>query len=47
MQLDFSTEFFGQALEIMGFGMAGIFIVSIILYLVSLALIKVFPNTKK
>jgi len=36
-----------EAFGIMGFGMAGIFVVSIILYLVSLGLLKAFPNAKK
>lgn len=42
-----NTELVGQALEIMAFGMAGVFVVSIILYLVSLGLLKAFPNVKK
>ena len=41
------TELVGEALKIMAFGMAGIFVVSIILYLVSLGLLKAFPNAKK
>lgn len=46
MNLNFDPELIGQGLEIMAFGMAGIFVVAIILYLASLALIKVFPNDK-
>lgn len=47
MNLNFDPELIGQGLEIMGFGMAGIFVVAIILYLASLALLKFFPNGKK
>lgn len=47
MQLNFDPEIIGQGLEIMAFGMAGVFVVAIILYLASLALIKVFPSEKK
>lgn len=47
MNINLQSEFIGQALEIMGFGMAGIFVVAIILYLASLALLKAFPNGKK
>lgn len=46
MKLNFDPELIGQGLEIMAFGMAGIFVVAIILYLASLALLKVFPNGK-
>ncbi|SFO07773.1 OadG-related small transporter subunit [Proteiniclasticum ruminis] len=46
MNINFDPELIGQGLEIMAFGMAGIFVVAIILYLASLALIKVFPNDK-
>ncbi|WP_122647214.1 MULTISPECIES: OadG-related small transporter subunit [Enterococcus] len=35
------------ALELMLFGMGGVFLVLFILYLVSQALLKVFPATKK
>lgn len=38
------TELLGQALEIMGLGMGGIFIALFILYLCSLLLLKLFPN---
>lgn len=47
MNMNFNMELLGGALEIMVFGMTGIFLVSIILYLVSLALLKAFPNPKK
>jgi Na+-transporting methylmalonyl-CoA/oxaloacetate decarboxylase gamma subunit len=46
MNIEFNPELIGQGLEIMLFGMAGIFLVAIILYLASLALIKIFPNNK-
>jgi Na+-transporting methylmalonyl-CoA/oxaloacetate decarboxylase gamma subunit len=44
--LNINTEFLKGALEIMGFGMGGIFAVLGILYLVSLGLLKFFPVKK-
>lgn len=41
--MNFDTEILKGAFEVMGFGMAGIFVVLGILYLVSLGLIKFFP----
>ncbi|MBW8381648.1 MAG: hypothetical protein K0M69_03860 [Youngiibacter sp.] len=46
MIFDFDPELIGQALEIMGFGMAGIFVVALILYFACLMLLKLFPNGK-
>jgi preprotein translocase subunit Sss1 len=37
-------EDFYKALELMGFGMAGIFIVTFIIYLMIKLLLKVFPQ---
>ncbi len=44
--MKFDVTLVPQALEIMALGMAGIFIVMIILYLASLLLIKVLPDEK-
>ncbi len=44
--MKFDVTLVPQALEIMALGMAGIFIVMIILYLASLLLIKVLPEEK-
>ena len=44
--MKFDVTLVPQALEIMALGMAGIFIVMIILYLASLLLIKILPDEK-
>ncbi len=44
--MNFDPEVLKGAFEIMVFGMAGIFVVLGILYLVSLALLKLFPVKK-
>lgn len=45
MEITFTTKYLGQALETMGLGMLGIFIVLFVIYLVSVLLIKAFPDT--
>ncbi len=44
--MKFDVTLLPQALEIMALGMAGIFVVMIILYLASLALIRALPDEK-
>lgn len=46
MAFTFTTEFLPEALTYMVQGMAGIFIVLFVLYLVCLALEKCFPGKK-
>ena len=44
--MNLNTELLGESLEIMGLGMAGIFIVLTILLLSVKVLLKVFPERK-
>lgn len=44
MNLNFDLELIQQALELMVLGMGGIFLVLFTLYLVSIALLKMFPG---
>lgn len=45
--MNFDTQVIMQALEIMVIGMSGIFAALFIIYLVSVVLLKVFPENKK
>lgn len=45
--LTFTLRDLGDALKVMGLGMGGIFIALIVLYLISLLLLKLFPDKPK
>lgn len=45
--MTFDSVFILEALKIMGLGMSGIFLVLILLYLFSMALLKFFPADKE